>query len=82
MLGHKCLIYADDMVTITPNKFLDLTIAQQNLALDDLKIILDKVSFEAAQEKCKFVILTRRRCFNVLNINFDDNIIPYVSNIT
>jgi hypothetical protein len=82
MNGHKCLIYVDDMVVFTSNKSLDLAIVHQNRALKNLKFILDKVSFVAAPEKCKSVIFTRRRYFDAANILFDNNIIPYVPNIT
>ncbi|KAL4127071.1 hypothetical protein QTP88_011269 [Uroleucon formosanum] len=50
-LGHKCLIYADDMVIFTSNKSIDLAITLQNQILNDLKVILDKISFEVAPEK-------------------------------
>lgn len=35
-LGHKCLIYADDMVIFTSNKSFNQAIILQNLALKDL----------------------------------------------
>ena len=79
--GHNCFIYADDMVIFTSNKSLDLAIAHQNRALKDLKFILDKVSFVAAPEKCKFVIFSKQRYVDVSNIHFDNIIIPYVPNI-
>lgn len=83
ILGHKCLIYADDIVFFTPNKSLDPTIVVlQNLALKDLKIIPEKVSFESTPKKCKSIIFTRRRYPDVPNIYFDIKIIPYVPNIT
>jgi hypothetical protein len=81
-LGHKCLIYADDMVIFTSNKSIDLAITLQNQTLNDLKVILDKVPFEVAPEKYKYVIFTRRRYLDAQNIYFDNNIIPHVPNIT
>jgi len=81
-LGHKCLIYADDLVIFSSNKSLNISIDNINSALKDLKFILTKLSFEVAPEKCKSVIFTRRRYINHLNIYFDNNIIPFVPTIT
>jgi len=81
MNGHKCLIYADDMVIFKPNKSLDLAIVHKNQALNDLKFILDKVLFVAAIEKCKSIIFSWRRYLDAPNIHFDNIIIPFVPNI-
>lgn len=59
------------MVIITINKSLNQAITHLNFALDDLKTVLDKVSFELAPEKCKSIIFTRRRYFVDHNIIFE-----------
>jgi ribonuclease HI len=80
--GHKCLIYADDIVVFSSNKFLSNAIESLNLALSDLNFILNSLSFLVAYEKCKSVIFTRRRYINHQNVYLDDTIIPFVPNIT
>ncbi|XP_026819622.1 uncharacterized protein LOC113558364 [Rhopalosiphum maidis] len=67
---------------LPPISLLDLAITLQNQILNDLKVILDKISFVVAPEKCKSIIFTRRRYLDAQNIYFDNNIIPYVPNIT
>ncbi|KAL4154303.1 hypothetical protein QTP88_000450 [Uroleucon formosanum] len=81
-LGHKCLIYADDIVVFSSNKVLDLAIESLNLTLTELKYIFDDIFFSVAYEKCKSVIFTRRRYHNPPNVYLDNNIIPFVDNTT
>ncbi|KAL4149357.1 hypothetical protein QTP88_003319 [Uroleucon formosanum] len=49
--GHKCLIYADDLVISSSNKLLNLGIESLISALMDLNDILNKVSFDIAPDK-------------------------------
>lgn len=79
---HKCLMYADDLVIFSSNKFFNLTIDNLNFALKNLSNILIEVSFDIAPEKCKSIIFTRHRYLNNLNIFFNNNIIPFVPKIT
>ncbi|KAL4153575.1 hypothetical protein QTP88_001408 [Uroleucon formosanum] len=81
-LGHKCLIYADDIVVFSSNKVLDLAIESLNLTLTELKYIFDDIFFSVAYEKCKSVIFTRRRYHNPPNVYLDNNIISFVDNTT
>ncbi|KAL4150005.1 hypothetical protein QTP88_003854 [Uroleucon formosanum] len=81
-LGHKCLIYADDIVVFSSNKVLDLAIESLNLTLTELKYIFDDLFFSVAYEKYKSVIFTRRRYHNPPNVYLDNNIIPLVDNTT
>ncbi|KAL4119211.1 hypothetical protein QTP88_012055 [Uroleucon formosanum] len=81
-LGHKCLIYANDIVVFSSNKVLDLAIESLNLTLTELKYIFDDLFFSVAYEKCKSVIFTRRRYHNPPNVYLDNNIIPFVDNTT
>jgi hypothetical protein len=80
--GHKCLIYADDLVIFSSNKHLNLAIDSLNSALLDLNDILIKVSFDVAPDKCKSIIFTRRRYFNDLNSYLNNCVIPFVPSIT
>jgi hypothetical protein len=80
--GHKCLIYADDLVIFSSNKHLNLIIDSLNSALLDLNDILIKVSFSVAPGKCKSIIFTRRRYLNNLNTYLNNCVIPFVSSIT
>jgi hypothetical protein len=81
-LGHQCLIYADDMVIFTFNNSLSVAVEHLNSALKDLKIILDRVSFEVAPEKCNSVIFTRSRYRDPPNVYYDNNVISFVPNVT
>lgn len=81
-LGYKCLIYADDIVVFSSNKFLDIAIESLNLALNELNKIFKDLFFSVAYDKCKSVIFTRRRYLNPPNVYFDDNIIPFVDHTT
>ncbi|KAL4142166.1 hypothetical protein QTP88_004679 [Uroleucon formosanum] len=80
--GHKCLIYADDIVIFSSNKSLHLAIELLNNALKDLKTILTNISLEIAPEKCKSVIFTRRRYADHPNIYLDDFHIPFATIVT
>jgi hypothetical protein len=81
-LGHQCLIYADDMVIFSSNKSLNIAVEHLNMTLKDLKIILDRLSFEVAPEKCNSVIFTRRRYIEPPNIYYDNKAFSFVLNFT
>lgn len=82
-LGHKCLVYADDIVTYIHNQNIDLaTIATISLnnALEPLHNILSSSFFSIAPEKCKALIFTRRRFNNCPDIIINGHILPFVNN--
>jgi hypothetical protein len=81
-LGHKFLIYADDLVVFFSNKSLHLAIEFLYLALSELNFIRSSLSFQVANEKCKFLIFTRHWYLNPQIIYLNDTIIPYVPIIT
>ena len=81
-LGYKCLIYADDIVVFSSNKYLDLAIASLNRALIELNNMFVELSFSVAYDKCKSVIFTRRRYLDPPNIYFDGFLLPFVDNAT
>lgn len=64
------------------NKSFNSAIEDLNSAFIYLKPILINVSLEFASEKCKSVIITKRRYLVHSNILLDDNIIPFLSYVT
>jgi hypothetical protein len=77
VLGYKCLIYADDIVVFSFNKFLDLAIVSLNQVLLELNNIFNELSFSVAYDKCKSVIFTRRRYLDPPNIYLNGMRIPF-----
>jgi hypothetical protein len=47
-LGYKCLIYADDTVVFSSDKFLDAAISALNQDFNELNIKLNELHFSAA----------------------------------
>jgi hypothetical protein len=80
--GHRCLIYADDLVIFSSNIHLNLAIDSLNSALLDLNDILIKVSFDVAPDKCKSIIFTHCRYLNNFNTYLNNCVILFVPNIT
>lgn len=81
-MGHKCLVYADDIVIFSHNRHLDTAITSMNTALESLNEALTSSYFSIAHNKCKAIIFTRRRFDYCPDIIINDTIIPIVTNHT
>jgi len=61
--GHKCLIYADNIVIYANNYYLNAAIEALYNALDTLNSPIDDSFLCIALEKCKAMVFTIRRYY-------------------
>lgn len=78
-LGHKCLVYADDIFIFTHDRHLDTAVTSMNNALESLNEALTSSFFSIAHNKCKATIFTRHRFDYCPDIIINDVTIPVVT---
>jgi hypothetical protein len=81
-IGHKVLVYADDIVISSHNSHLDLAIDSLHNSFNSLHNILSSSFFHIAQEKCKSLIFSRCRYLYCHPTKINDHTLPFVSNHT
>lgn len=85
IIGHQFLIYANNIVIFSSNKSLNLAIETLNLELHfkvDLNKTLNRFFFIVTLEKCKSIIITRCHYLLPHSAYLDNNVIPFVSDVT
>jgi hypothetical protein len=81
-LGHNCLVYADDIVMFTHDRYIGMAVTSMNNALELLNEALTSSFISIVHNKCKATIFTMRRFDYCPDIIINDIIIPVVTNHT